>query len=251
MKSIFFLIAALFFTVDSILRIIRSNFNLGTFFMPCIAAALWVYTLFHRQIDAFCAYGIGRVFKWCFWAGCLFTVAVIAFISIKSFSNPADGKETSIIVLGAGLRGKQVSDVLARRLNAAYDYYVENPEVTVVVTGGQGPQEEIPEAEAMQSYLIAKGVPAESIITEDKSVSTEENFLFAKALLEQRGIAANAPMVFVTNNFHCYRAEQYANDVGFTNVNAIPASISISSLLPCYLREVCAVLYYWVFQQHS
>lgn len=249
MKNIVFFALALVLTVDSILRAIRSNFNLGAFLMYCITAALWAYALFHVQIDAFCSHGIGLFLKWVFWAGCLLTAAIVLFIGVKSSTNPPDGSEKSIVVLGAGLRGTQVSGVLARRLDAAYDYYEKHPEMTIIVTGGQGMQEAIPEAKAMLAYLVDKGVPAEKILMEDKSVSTEENFLFAKPILEQHGISADAPMVFVTNNFHCYRSEQYAKDAGFTNVRAIPASIDLSSVLPCYLREVLAVLYYWVFHR--
>ena len=101
---------------------------------------------------------------------------------------------------------------------------------------------------AMARYLEAKGVPAEQIVVEQKSTSTEENLLFAKELLAQRGIGADEPMAVVTNAFHCYRARCYARLVGFEQVSSIPASIGLNSVMPCYMREVFAVLYYWVFK---
>ena len=75
-----------------------------------------------------------------------------------------------------------------------------------------------------------------------------QNLLFAKELLEERGIGADDPMAVVTNAFHCYRARCYARLVGFEQVRSIPASIGLNSVLPCYMREVFAVLYYWVFK---
>ena len=35
---------------------------------------------------------------------------------------------------------------------------------------------------------------------------------------------------------------------GFADPHGLPAGISVLSVLPCYLREVLAVLYYWVFK---
>ncbi len=46
-----------------------------------------------------------------------------------------------------------------QRLEAAIAYYERNPKVLLVVSGGQGPQEDISEALAMERYLIERGIP--------------------------------------------------------------------------------------------
>ncbi len=185
--------------------------------------------------------------KYVFFAGCgayfLFALGLFA----ASFAHPATGNEKAVVVLGAGLRGQQVSGLLARRLNAALEYYQENPDILLVVSGGQGPDEDIPEAEAMARYLMERGVPQEHILKEDKSASTEENFAFSRALLEQAGIDAGQPVAYVTNRFHIYRAGIFARKAGFTQVTAVPASISFGTVMPSYLREVLAVCHEWVF----
>lgn len=239
----------LFFTGDSILRALRSNFNLGSFLMYCLTAALWGYAVFHRAIDAFFSTKWGGIVQLLLCAGCVFMALLMLFLALTGYADTADGDEKAVIVLGAGLRGTRVSGLLARRLNAAYLYYEKNPNIVIVVTGGQGPQEDIPEAQAMKGYLIQKGVPESQILTEEKSTSTEENFSFARAVLHRHGIEADMPVAFVTNVFHCYRAARYAENAGFTDVDAIPASIGATSVLPCYMREVLAVLYYWVFKR--
>lgn len=248
MKILIVWLLAIVFLVDSVLRGLRSNFTLGVLMVYCITAALWVYAVFHRPIDAFCAHGVGRVLKILFFCGCTVFAALLAFVAVSGYTNTANHGEKAVIVLGAGLRGTRVSNVLARRLDAAYDYYLQNPNAVIVVTGGQGPEEDIPEAQAMKTYLVQKGVPAEQILEEDKSTSTEENFRFARAVLEANGFSADVPVAYVTNAFHCYRAGKYAALVGFSDARAVPASISASSILSCYLREVMAVLYYWVFR---
>ena len=175
-------------------------------------------------------------------------VGLMILIGVLGSSRPAKGNEKALIVLGAAVHGDQVSGLLARRLDACFAYWQQNPDVTVVVSGGQGPGESIAEAVAMKQYLMAKGIPESSLLVEAESESTEENFAFSRRLLEKAGVSPSDPVAYVTNRFHCYRAGGYARLAGFTDVRAVPASIGLGSVLPCYMREVFAVLYFWVFR---
>ena len=49
----------------------------------------------------------------------------------------------------------------------------------MIVSGGQGSDEAISEAEAMRRYLVEQGIRNEEIIMEDKSTNTEENLVFS------------------------------------------------------------------------
>ncbi len=247
MKFIILLVVSVILSIDSVYRFMHTNLNFGSLLTYLITACFWVYTLFHSQIDAFTSYGIGKILKVLFFIGLIFIGLIITFLIVMGFTQQAKGNEKCVIVLGAGLRGDRVSDILARRLDATYEFYTENEDITVVVTGGMGPGENIPEAVAMHDYLVAKGIPSEKIIVEDKSTSTQENFLFAKQLLIDSGFDITQPVAFSTNHFHCYRAGQYALDAGFNSVTSISSNTGIMSLMPSYLREVFAVLYYWVF----
>ena len=166
MKIIFVWLLAIVFLIDSALRAIRSSFNLGVLMMYLITAALWIYALFHTKIDAFCAAGAGRVLKIIFFCCCAVFALLLIFVAVSGYSDTATKQEKAVIVLGAGLRGERVTDLLARRLDAAYDYHLENPNAVIVVTGGQGPGEDIPEARAMKAYLMEKGVPEKQILEE-------------------------------------------------------------------------------------
>ncbi len=248
MKFIIVLLFAILFLIDSIFRVIRSNFNLGALMMYGITALLWIYVFFGKQIDAFCAHGAGWWLRLAFLCGCGVLALLMGFVAVSGFSHPATHKEDAVVVLGAAVYGQRVSGLLARRLDAAYEYHLQNPKAWIVVTGGQGPGEDIPEAMAMKRYLVEKGVPADQIIEESASTSTEENFRFARTLLLEHGMPPDAPIAYATNAFHCYRAGKYALLAGFADANAVPASIGFSSILPCYMREALAVLYYWVFR---
>ena len=100
----------------------------------------------------------------------------------------------------------------------------------------------------MERYLVQRGIPDSQIWAETESTSTEENFLFSQKLLQEHGIGPSQPIAYVTNTFHCYRARQYAFNAGFSDVSSVPASIGLDSILPCYMREVLALAYYFVFK---
>ena len=227
---------------------LHSNFNFGILLMYLITGSLFIYGGFYQIIDRFCEKGIGAFFKLCFFAGLAFLAIMLAFVALSGYSHQPKGNEKAVIVLGAGLKKDKPSGLLQRRLNAALEYYGEHPDIVMVVTGGQGRGETIPEGDAMAKYLEEHGACRDKIIVENKSTSTEENLLFAKKLLAEKGITADMPVAIVTNAFHCYRGRGYAKNAGFTQVSSIPASISPESVPVCYLREVFAILYYWVFK---
>ncbi|MFF2618414.1 YdcF family protein [Kitasatospora sp. NPDC001261] len=122
-----------------------------------------------------------------------------------------------VVVLGSGLiGGERVPPLLASRLNRGREVYEEqaargNPPV-LITSGGQGPDEKLPESHAMADYLVEHGFPAEHIEREDRSRTTEENLRFSKAIMEQA--KPDYRCVVVTNNFHAFRAALLARETG-------------------------------------
>ena len=101
-----------------------------------------------------------------------------------------------MIVLGAGLRKDKPSMLLRYRLDKAYEYAAEHPDLLIVTSGGQGRDEWIPEGQAMRDYLIEKGLPTDRVLAENKSTSTAENFAFSLDILKERGYSADTPIVY-------------------------------------------------------
>jgi uncharacterized SAM-binding protein YcdF (DUF218 family) len=167
-----------------------------------------------------------------------------SFLAIYGGGDNADYSEKTVIVLGCGIRGERVSVGLAKRLNKAAEYHKINPEAYIIVSGGQGPQEDIPEALAMKRYLVDKGIDEEKIIMEDKSTSTITNFRNSKAIMEDMGLSSDS-VVFVTNAYHVYRAASYAKAEGLT-VNHLGTDIIWYTVPMNYMREMLAVIKMWV-----
>ena len=158
----------------------------------------------------------------------------------------ADGSEKAIIVLGCGIDGERVSPKLARRLDKAIEYFNEHPDKPVIVSGGQGVHDDIPESTAMKRYLVSKGVPDGMIIEESNSTSTFENFEFSKDIADT--LPGGDRIVFVTSRFHIYRASRYAAGAGF-EAHHIGARVPLYELPSNYLREMLAVVKFFNWEK--
>ncbi|MCZ4121009.1 YdcF family protein [Streptomyces sp. H39-S7] len=121
-----------------------------------------------------------------------------------------------VVVLGCGLVGDQVPPLLVSRLErgrAAYEAEGRHGGTPrLLVSGGQGPDEGRPESHAMAEYLVAKGIPEERILREERSRTTEENLTCSKALMAEHDPTYRC--VVVTNNFHAFRAALMARRAG-------------------------------------
>lgn len=142
-----------------------------------------------------------------------------------------------VIVLGAQVKGMRVSRNLRQRLDAAYAYLSEHEGTLVIVSGGQGPGEEISEAEAMAAYLEARGISAGRILKEDRSVNTEQNLRFSQALITREG----ASVVLVSSDFHIFRAVHIARAKGM-EATGVPARSDLGMYPHNMVREAFALV---------
>ena len=133
---------------------------------------------------------------------------------------------------------------MASRLERAVEYHQKNPDAVIVVSGGQGKDEKISEALAMERYLVSKGVSADKIIKEDKSTSTYENFEFSAKILSEK-FCDDYSLAFITNSFHIYRAERIAESIGVKATHS-GADIEWYTVPTNYMRELMALVKYFV-----
>lgn len=106
---------------------------------------------------------------------------------VRDARTDTDAHPDTIVVLGAGVNGSTPSLSMCNRLDAALTYLNANPAATVIVSGGQGPGEDITEAKAMADYLTAHGIDSARIVQEDRSRTTRENLENSFAILRARG----------------------------------------------------------------
>ena len=144
----------------------------------------------------------------------VYVLSLMAMYSLSAILNLIHLKKNRnadyIVVLGSGIIGKKVTPLLAARIERGMELLYSNPNAVLIMSGGQGPGEDIPESVAMAAYAVGKGVDAERIIMEQKSVSTEENLLFSRKLIDKE-----APkIVIVTTAYYVFRALILAKQQG-------------------------------------
>lgn len=146
-----------------------------------------------------------------------------------------------IIVHGAGLlNGERVSPLLAGRLNKGIEVFESSGrKAKIIVSGGQGSDENISEAEAMKNYLFEKGISEHDIIMEDRSTTTLENMMFSKKIMDQ--IMPQYRVIFVTNDYHVFRTGLYAKQVGL-KADGVGCKTASYYWPNAFIREYIAII---------
>lgn len=161
---------------------------------------------------------------------------IYTYSQMKHVANEKPPKDVPyMIVLGAKVNGDKMSKALFERAKVGLDYLKQNKQTKVIVTGGQGQDEDISEAEALRRYYTENGISADRILMEDQSVNTYENIKFAKKLYSFN------EAVIVSNDFHLYRSIHLAKAQG---VKAYPLAGETPKIVKgkLYVREVLAIL---------
>ena len=148
-----------------------------------------------------------------------------------------------IIIHGAGLLGgEKVTPLLRKRVDKAIEAFRKstNPAIQLIASGGQGSDEKISEAQAIQNYILeTTDIPETAVLLEDRSVNTYQNLLYSKQLGES--LVTDPRFLFVTNDYHVFRTSIYAQQIGMKGdgLGCNTASYYIPS---AFLRELVAII---------
>lgn len=169
-------------------------------------------------------------------------IIIVHSLLVKTMNETPPNGIDHLIVLGAKLNGDVMSLSLYYRVREALDYLEANSETKVIVSGGQGEDEWITEAEAMARFFIENGIAEDRIIKEEASTTTFENIKFSRDLLGEE----IDELVIVTNDFHLYRSKIIAERQGF---KAYPLAAETPFVVKgkLWIREYIAVLKTWLF----
>ena len=207
----------------------------------CAAGALIIgfYTFFKKSK------AVTRLFTFLL---CILVAAACvteAFIIKASFGSP-EADCPYLVVLGAKVRSDGPSLSLGNRIDAAFDYLKAHPDTVAIVSGGQGPDEPMTEAQAMYDALTARGIAPDRIWLEDKAASTWENLQFSLKLIEEKTGHRPETVAVVSSEYHLFRAELFTKAAGAEFIG-IPAETTIPSLkINYFLREVAGVWHYYL-----
>lgn len=154
-----------------------------------------------------------------------------------------------LLILGCRVRGLEITKSLRYRLDAALAYLEQNEKhskdntqnktIRIIVSGGQGPGEDISEAQAMKDYLCAHGIEASRIFMEAQSTDNgKKHCLFGTfySWIKMRK-SGWFPMTFIW-----FRAGMLVRAKGFHNVSTIAARSDEVLFLNYRVREYFGVL---------
>ena len=173
----------------------------------------------------------------------IFVSSIIIIEALIIFAgNKIENKEVDyLIVLGARLYGETPSPSLLERLKSAKIYLTDKKNVKVVVSGGQGTDEDVPEGYAMSKYLMENGIDKNRIIIEDKSTTTFENLRFSLDKIRDEDDRENIKVLIVTNKYHVFRSKFLARRLGMISYG-LGTKTPTTTILTSYIREYFAVI---------
>ena len=186
----------------------------------------------------------------------VFTLALLCGLALFSYTeyhilqaSAGTPEETAdyLVVLGAKVRPDGPSVSLWDRIYAAADYLNAHPDTIAIVSGGQGSDEHITEAQAMHDELVKLGIDESRIWMEDKASSTDENMRFSLDLIEEKTGSRPEKLGILSSEYHLYRASLMAKKLGIGFVG-VPAKTSrLSQLINHAMREVAGVWHFYIF----
>jgi len=180
---------------------------------------------------------------------------VIATVLMSPFSSSISSSITDQprqeydagVILGAAVwSGDRPSPVLRERINKGYDLLKNGNAQFLVLTGGEGAPNELPEAEVARRELLKQGVDPTRIVTETNTSSTLEQILFIRDQLQKK--QGWHSFIIISDQFHLKRALEICD---FNNIDAIGVSsespLGPQNLAQYHLRESGALILYWLF----
>lgn len=165
----------------------------------------------------------------------------LAFIAVRiwSYGNIDEREQAdAIIVLGAAVWYNNPSPVFLERIRHGIWLYENGYANYLIFTGGHGDGAEYSESYVAMNYAIAAGIPVDSILIEEYSRTTADNFLYAKNLIEDYDIST---AIVVSDPLHMYRAMRMARDNGIVALSSPTPTTKYQTLetqLPFLRREV-------------
>ncbi|MBO7252559.1 MAG: YdcF family protein [Oscillospiraceae bacterium] len=247
MKRIPWLACAALAGLAFFLKFCVPGYSFSALVCLCLIAVILFYTLMPVVGLTYPVFAkiATRTFTAVLVAGLLVVGITEAIIIRYSFGSPKE-QVSYIVVLGAKVNSDGPSVSLWDRIAAAYDYLDAHPDVIAVLSGGQGTDEPITEAECMYRELVGLGIDPKRLWREEDATSTWENLHFSLDLIEEKTGSRPDRIGVLSSEYHLFRASLFAkaNQVEFVG---IPARTSRpSQMINHFMREVAGVWHYLI-----
>ncbi len=245
MKLILWLVCGVLAALGFFLKFCIPGYSFSALVCLCIVAVILFYTfmpMIGMKFPVFAKW-CTRIFTFVLAIGLLVVGSTEAIIIHASFGDPGEQVDY-MVVLGAKVNPDGPSVSLWDRICGAYAYLEEHPKTIAVLSGGQGSDEPITEAECMYRELVSLGIDPKRLWIEDEATSTWENLNFTLNLIEEKTGERPTKLGVLSSEYHLFRASLFAKacDVEFVG---IPAKTSrLPQAINHFMREVAGVWHY-------
>ena len=231
------LILGILLTADAAAVTVMLGFELGKLLVLIMGILLILWGAGYKSMKEW--HGFKRFLRILMKLGLLYIIGMSCFLAAFGMVSDAVYREDYAVVLGSAVKNSQPMPDLMERLKTTVDYCEKNPNAVIIVSGGQGFDENTAEANVMYSYLVDKGIGTDRIIREDQSHNTRENFKLSNEVTG--GILGQSRVVTITNNYHVFRAKLYAKMCGI-NTHTLSAKTRWYLIPVDYVRESLAMI---------
>ena len=152
-----------------------------------------------------------------------------------------------ILVLGAAQYDGDPSPVFEGRLRHAELLYQEGRADTILVLGGGAPGDRTTEAQSGRDWLVAEGLPSDSVVASPVGSTTLESLRAAATWMGDRQLHS---AFLVSDPWHNLRMKRMASDLGieaYASATWQSAARTEGTRFGGYARETLAYLYYRLF----
>ena len=176
------------------------------------------------------AFGLNAVFqgrggqkvRMCMWlltisasVGVMVLMSCMSLVTCGGYSDWEQAESSDYaVVLGAAVQEDgTASRIMRQRLAAAMEFMARNPDAMVILSGSQGGNEPISEAQCMYNTLVEQGADPQRLLLEEGSENTRENLQNSLRIIEDRG-GTKKPVAIITSEFHQRRAAYIGTSLG-------------------------------------
>ena len=239
------LLILLFVMAAAVFKFCMVGYSFSALVCLCLAGVVLFYTLvplLRKKYPVF-ERTVLMIFTVFLCTGVLLAGITEGLIIHASFGNPKE-PVAYMVVLGAKVNYNGPSVSLWDRICGAYNYLEEHPDVIAILSGGQGTDEPITEAECMYRELVGLGIDPKRLWREEEATNTWENLNFSLDLIEEKSGQRPTKIGVLSSEYHLFRASLFAKACHVEFVG-IPAKTSRpSQAINHFLREVAGVWHY-------
>jgi uncharacterized SAM-binding protein YcdF (DUF218 family) len=184
-----------------------------------------------------------------FSAFCTAVICSLMIIVFAKFDGSAELPSDCALVFGAAVHKKSSAGPgISRRVETAVNLYLEEQIQKLVFTGGKGSSTQESEAYVMKSYAQSLGVNSDDIVLEENALSTWQNILYSKPILDKMGCES---VIGISDRYHLARIEYLSFLQGWGNLRTLPAERRANALFEfrAVVRETFGIIYYFIFEQ--